>query len=173
MIHEMRLNNDPFVLIKNGSKTIEMRLYDDKRRKIKDNDIIVFTNTTTDETIKVKVINLYLYSNFEELYKNFDKISIGYAKNEVANASDMEKYYPQEEQLKYGVVGIEVELLNKHHREIIKTNNINNLEEINLPSSIKNIDELAFWNCESLKKLILPNSIESLENGSISSNTGI
>ncbi len=131
MIHEMRLNNDPFVLIKNGSKTIEMRLYDDKRRKIKDNDIIVFTNTTTDETIKVKVINLYLYSNFEELYKNFDKISIGYAKNEVANASDMEKYYPQEEQLKYGVVGIEVELLNKHHREIIKTNNINNLEEIN------------------------------------------
>lgn len=111
MIHEMRLNNDPFVLIKNGSKTIEMRLYDDKRRKIKDNDIIVFTNTTTDETIKVKVINLYLYSNFEELYKNFDKISIGYAKNEVANASDMEKYYSREEQLTYGVVGIEIVLL--------------------------------------------------------------
>ena len=111
MIHEMRLHNNPFELIKNGSKTIEMRLYDDKRRIIKDNDIIVFTNRTTEETIKVKVINLYLYPSFEELYKNFDKVSIGYAKNEVANANDMEEYYSKEEQLAYGVVAIEMKLL--------------------------------------------------------------
>ena len=111
MIHEMRLHSHSFGLIKNGSKTIEMRLYDDKRRSIKDNDIIVFTNRTTEETINVKVINLYLYPSFEELYKNFDKVSIGYAKNEVANANDMEEYYSKEEQLAYGVVAIEMKLL--------------------------------------------------------------
>ena len=131
MVHNMRLNNNPFELIKNGSKTIELRLNDDKRRIIKVNDIIIFKNRVTTEILKVKVTNLFIYPNFEELYKHFDKISMGYAKNEEANASDMDEYYPQEEQLKYGVVGIEVELLNKHHREIIKTNNINNLEEIN------------------------------------------
>lgn len=34
-MHEMRLHNEPFELIRNGSKTIEMRLYDEKRQLIK------------------------------------------------------------------------------------------------------------------------------------------
>ncbi len=33
MIHEMRLNPDIFEEIKSGNKTIEYRLYDEKRRK--------------------------------------------------------------------------------------------------------------------------------------------
>ena len=32
MTHEMRLHDEPFNLIKNGTKTIELRLYDEKRR---------------------------------------------------------------------------------------------------------------------------------------------
>ena len=35
MIHEMKLNESPFERIKNGTKTIEFRLYDEKRRKVK------------------------------------------------------------------------------------------------------------------------------------------
>ena len=31
MKHEMKLNNEPFERIKNGTKTIEMRLNDEKR----------------------------------------------------------------------------------------------------------------------------------------------
>ena len=44
MIHYMNLNNRPFQLIKNGSKSVEMRLYDEKRAKIKVGDQISFTN---------------------------------------------------------------------------------------------------------------------------------
>ena len=40
MIHEMRLDPDIFEEIKNGNKTIEYRLYDEKRRKIKAEDKI-------------------------------------------------------------------------------------------------------------------------------------
>ena len=32
--HEMRLDPAPFRMIKRGEKTIELRLYDEKRRKI-------------------------------------------------------------------------------------------------------------------------------------------
>lgn len=32
MKHQMKLNNEPFESIKNGTKTIELRLYDEKRR---------------------------------------------------------------------------------------------------------------------------------------------
>lgn len=43
MTHEMRLNTQPFKKIKEGEKTIELRLYDEKRRGISAGDIIVFT----------------------------------------------------------------------------------------------------------------------------------
>ena len=35
MLHEMKLQNGPFNSIKNGKKTIELRLYDEKRQKVK------------------------------------------------------------------------------------------------------------------------------------------
>ena len=34
MVHEMKLHESPFKKIKSGKKTVELRLYDDKRRKI-------------------------------------------------------------------------------------------------------------------------------------------
>ena len=45
MIHKMNLWNNSFIAIKEVRKTIEMRLNDDKRRKIQTGDIIEFTNT--------------------------------------------------------------------------------------------------------------------------------
>ena len=96
MIHQMNLWDDSFQAIKEGWKTIEMRLNDEKRSLIKINDKIEFTNTKTNETILCKVINIFCYSNFEELYKNHDKLSIGYKEDEVANYSDMYKYYAKD-----------------------------------------------------------------------------
>lgn len=110
MIHKMNLNAEPFNSIKNGYKTIEMRLYDEKRRLINTGDFIEFTNKITNENISVKVIKLHLFNNFEELYKKFDKISLGYKENDIANSNDMNVYYSNEEQEKYGVVGIEIKL---------------------------------------------------------------
>lgn len=110
-MHELHLHDGPFNLIKNGTKTIEMRLYDEKRRMLKVGDIIEFTNRSTFEKIKTRVKALYEYSTFEELYEHFDKISLGYGKDEEANPHDMDIYYPLEEQKKLGVVAIEIELV--------------------------------------------------------------
>ena len=111
MKHRMNVNNIPFNLIKNGTKTIELRLNDEKRQLLKEKDLIEFTNRTTLEVIMVEVVKLYKYSNFGELYKHFDKISMGYDKDDIANPKDMEKYYSKEEQDKYGVVGIEIRVI--------------------------------------------------------------
>lgn len=107
----MRLHKGPFELIKNGSKTIELRLYDEKRQMINVGDTITFENRSDGDKIKVKVIALHKYPSFEELYKHFNKVSIGYKEDEEANPKDMELYYSSEEQFKYGVVGIEMELI--------------------------------------------------------------
>jgi len=108
MKYEMKLKNNPFNSIKNGTKTVEMRLYDEKRRLLRVNDLIEFTNIDSFEKMIVKVVGLYKFSSFEELYNYFDKVSLGYKENEEANSSDMEEYYSKDEQDKYGVVGIQI-----------------------------------------------------------------
>lgn len=111
MVHSMHLNHQPFIKIQDGTKTIEMRLNDEKRQQIKVGDQIQFDDRSTNELCVVKVVNLHHFSSFQELYKKFDKEVLGYEKEEVAKPEDMEQYYPKEEQEKYGVVGIEVKLL--------------------------------------------------------------
>ena len=108
MKHEMKLNNGPYVNIKNGTKTVELRLNDEKRQLLKIKDLIEFTNRETLEQMLVEIQNLYHYPSFDELYKHFDKVSMGYKENDVADPKDMEKYYSKEEQEKYGVLGIEI-----------------------------------------------------------------
>ena len=81
----MNLNNDPFNHIKSGTKTIEMRLNDEKRQLLKEKDLIEFKNGTILQTILVEIVKLYKYANFDELYKHFDKVSLGYDEDELAN----------------------------------------------------------------------------------------
>ncbi len=112
MIHSMKLNNEPFTKIKNGTKIIELRLYDEKRKLLNIGDLIEFTNISTQEKITVQIDELYKYKSFDELYRNHDKKDLGYTEDEVADPSDMEKYYSKEEQQMYGVVGIKFHLKN-------------------------------------------------------------
>ena len=42
MLHKMKLNESPFNRMKKGTKTIEFRLFDEKRQKIKVGDKIEF-----------------------------------------------------------------------------------------------------------------------------------
>lgn len=108
MVHKMNLWNESFLKIKNRTKTIEMRLRDEKRALISIGDVIEFTNTKTNETLECIVVHLYKYENFDELYKSHNKTAIGYGEYEKANVSDMLAYYSVENIKKYGVVGIEL-----------------------------------------------------------------
>lgn len=111
MKFECRLHDEPFKLIKSGSKTIELRLYDEKRQKMKAGDLLEFTNRLTGKKILTKIKAMHIYKSFAELYCEFDKVAMGYSENEEAKPEDMELYYSKEEQDKYGVVGIEIELV--------------------------------------------------------------
>ena len=95
MEHKMKLKDKPFNSIKNGTKTVELRLYDEKRRLLKENDTIEFTNLVTGETLLVKVLELCIYDNFEELFKYFDKVSMGFDENEEVDHKIMEEYLNQ------------------------------------------------------------------------------
>ena len=109
---ELRLHAKYFELIKQGTKTIEMRLLDEKRQEYQVGDILIFKKRPEEiETLRTKIINLHKFKNFAKIYEKFDKVKLGYAENEDANPADMQQFYPIEDQQKYGVVGIEIELI--------------------------------------------------------------
>lgn len=111
--HRMNLNPEPFKMIKSGQKTIELRLYDKKRQSIKPGDRIEFVNTEDGNILLSKVEKLYVFKDFEDLYKNLSLLKCGYTDNNIdtANPGDMSKYYSSEQQEKYSVVGIEIKLI--------------------------------------------------------------
>ena len=111
MLHEMKLQPNPFASIKKGTKDIEMRLNDEKRRQVRVQDQIEFTNTETNERLSAVVVARHEYLTFDELYAVFEKTRLGYETGEIANSKDMARYYSEEEILKYGVVGLEIQLL--------------------------------------------------------------
>lgn len=113
MKHTMRLNDGPFEMIKSGEKTMELRLYDEKRRLIRVGDEIEFVHESdAARSLLCRVIALHRFSSFEELYKSLPLLKCGYtgADVETASPSDMTLYYSAERQARYGVVGIEIEL---------------------------------------------------------------
>jgi len=110
----MRLCKEPYEMIKNRTKTIEIRLNDEKRQALSVGDIIEFTEiNNADSKLLVTVTALYKYPDFFELYKHFDKISLGYTENEIADANDMYSYYSKENIKKFGALAIEVKLISK------------------------------------------------------------
>lgn len=114
--HTMKLNPSPFKMIQEGYKTIELRLYDEKRKLISVGDVITFTNTAdSNETLCIKVMDLFVFPSFDELYKSLPLMECGYTEDDIDTASpdDMEKYYSKEMQQQYGVVGIKISLLNE------------------------------------------------------------
>lgn len=110
MQHYMNLHNDPFEKIKNGTKTVEMRLFDNKRRAINVHDTITFTNVLNGEQLTAQVTDIRTFATFGELYNAFDKVSVGYNLQDVANPNDMHAYYTAEQIAKFDVVAICVKL---------------------------------------------------------------
>ncbi len=111
-VHRMSLYPEPFEHIKCGKKKIELRLWDEKRRKIKVGDSIVFKSTKSGEELTATVLKLHRFASFEELYLELPLLECGYTEEDIDTASpcDMYEYYSADEVEKYGVVGIEISL---------------------------------------------------------------
>lgn len=112
-IHNMKLYNEPFTLIREKRKNIEVRLNDEKRREIKNGDEIIFSNyDNPNEQIKVKVVGLSKFNSFRELYSSFPKSNFGH-KEEIKleeQIQNVREIYSEEKEKKYGVLGIHIEL---------------------------------------------------------------
>lgn len=116
MLHQMKLQPNPFEKIKNGSKTLELRLNDEKRQLIKVGDEIEFSLATEPEQKMLAVVeDLYHFPTFKDLCYSFEPAEYGSLDKE--EYVEMYKYYSRDEEAKYGVLGIRVKL---HNGPIVK-----------------------------------------------------
>lgn len=113
MLYKMDLQDKYYDYFLKGTKKIEIRLYDEKRQQIKLGDIIRFNkHTKTDETFDARVIGLLRYNSFEDMFKDLDIALLAdksMTKEELIDI--LEQFYTKEDQQKYGVLGIRIQLL--------------------------------------------------------------
>ena len=104
-MHKLNVKEKYYNMLKSGNKTIELRLFDEKRRKIKIGDTIEFSNNSdVDDKFTAQVINLYKASNFEELCENINCCDAGFSSNEEL-IDVLEEFYLKDKQREFGVIG--------------------------------------------------------------------
>lgn len=139
MIHNMKLNEKPFNNIKNGTKTIEYRLFDEKRKLLKVGDKIVFSKLPDlEDKVMVEVLDLYQEKTFKDLY-----IKLGNSEEAAEEkANSMYTIYTPEEEKEYGVLGIRIKIdVDDLKRKIECYEPYNEQEEVEKRIMLKYIDD--------------------------------
>ena len=109
--HHMKLAVEPFNKIASGQKVIESRLYDEKRRHINIGDTIEFSENDNPEHKTTTVVKgLLRYATFEELFADHDPALFGEESEEFL-LNQIKQFYTDEDEQKYGVVGIRLALI--------------------------------------------------------------
>ena len=104
----IHLDEDIFEVVKSETKTVEVRVNDEKRRKLQVGDKITFLKRPDDiERIDAVIERLSYYDNFKTLVDNYTIEEIylkGYTKEYFLDL--LKRFYSDEEVNKYGVVAI-------------------------------------------------------------------
>ncbi|GEK92213.1 ASCH domain-containing protein [Alkalibacterium kapii] len=108
MHYFMGLYDRPFELVSSGKKTVEVRLNDIKRRKLKIGDIITFNKLTNPfEEVTVRIKDLTYYQTFKEMYQDIPAKTFG--SEDVTLEEMLEKthvIYPPEKEQEWGTLAI-------------------------------------------------------------------
>ena len=104
----MSVRHKYFELIKSGQKDIELRAYDEKRKKMKTGDkFLLFDAENPNQYIICEVLNMHVAPDFESLFKKLDIKRSGFKDiNELMDT--ITKFVAREELAHEQVVGMEI-----------------------------------------------------------------
>ena len=104
----MSVRHKYFELIKSGHKDIELRAYDEKRKKVKIGDKFqLFDAENPDQSIICEVLNMHVAPDFESLFKKIDIKRSGF-KDMTELMDTITKFISSEELQRKQVVGMEI-----------------------------------------------------------------
>lgn len=137
--HEMSLRPKPFAAIASGTKRYELRLHDEKRRRIRVGDELLFTCTVDNRQVLTRVTGLHIFDSFAALYAALPLTECGYTPENVCRADprDMEAYYAPEKQKQYGVLAIELQRVRYPLETITSEAEVRELKEADVPEMLR------------------------------------
>ena len=98
MIYKMGLQNKYYKLVDQGNKIVELRLYDQKRKKLKVGNLIRFYEEPERiNYIDTIITKLNKYNSFSEALENIN-MNLLTNESEEKYLADLENYYKKEEQ---------------------------------------------------------------------------
>ena len=107
----MSLRPEYYEMVRSGEKDIELRLYDEKRRRMRNGDTVLIYNAQNhNDYIRAKIVRLHIAKSFADLVTKISMPRTGFASLN-ALMSAIEKFYDTEMESKYGIVGIELEVI--------------------------------------------------------------
>ena len=111
-MHEMKLQPRYYDYILSGTKRIEIRLNDEKRKNIKVGDRIKFLKEPDlSDSFVAKVVDIYHCDSFLELFNDFDiSLLADKSMDKEELLEELEKFYTKDKQKMYGVVGIKLDI---------------------------------------------------------------
>lgn len=165
MMHTMKLSSKSFERMKNGKKTIEYRLNDEKRQQLKYGHTIIFEKLPNlDEKLLMEVYKLNKFNTFNDAfteYLNVPNSDIGDNIEESVKA--MYKYYDLTDEEKYGCLAIHVrkQTFIDVVFEYNTTNQSKNEELITKLKIIKNSGDIPEKNLKNFEELIANIEVEA------------
>ena len=111
----MKLREIYFDKIKKGEKIYEIRLNDEKRRLIDVGDVLIFKKEPElKEKLTTEVKDLVYFVSFDEMVNTLPIEKIGFENMTKQAVKDVYyQFYSKEDEDKYGVVAIKVQVINK------------------------------------------------------------
>lgn len=101
----MRLHPEPFRAVASGRKTIEARLFDQKRQQIQVGDrLTLISRANPTETVEAQVVALLRADSFEALLGLASPADFGSEGEHLVD--QVGEFYSLEQQHEYGVIGI-------------------------------------------------------------------
>lgn len=107
----MSLRPEYYEMVRSGEKDIELRLYDEKRRRMRNGDMLLIYNAQNhNDYIRAKIMRLHIAKSFADLATKISMPRTGFASlNALMTA--ISKFYDPDTESKYGIVGIELEVI--------------------------------------------------------------
>ena len=109
MIYHNHRTEPYFSFVKNGQKTIEVRIAKGKYKDINIDDQFIVHNDDETDLVEVKIIAIRKYSSIKELLEHEDLHKIlPNAKSIDEGIGTYKKFYTGEQEKQFGVVAIEI-----------------------------------------------------------------
>ncbi len=105
----MNLQHLYYEMLTSGEKDVELRLYDEKRQKMRNGDtVLIYDAQNRSDYVRCKIVRLHIAKSFADLTKKISISRTGFASlNALISATS--KFYNADMESKYGIVGIELE----------------------------------------------------------------